>query len=100
MNDDLRSARKAAGLTLRDVSAIFGLSREWLRLVENGALPISADRKVQILEVISRMRSLSSALAANAQEQLEKVKVGIGSGKPGFRTLRKRVAKTFKNPKT
>ena len=41
MDTDLRSARKDAGLTLKEVASMFGLSREWLRLVEKGSLVIA-----------------------------------------------------------
>lgn len=88
MISDIRSARKAAGLTLKEVAAMFGLSREWLRLVEKGTLTIAPERKEQIALVISRL----SSLTAKANESVE----------AGLQKIRDRVqapAQKFKNPK-
>jgi transcriptional regulator with XRE-family HTH domain len=100
MNDDVRLARKAGGLTLAQVAAMFGLSREWLRLVEKGEQPITLERKDQILRVISRLLVLRSMVSANVQGELEKMKVEISGDTPEFRTLQPRIARSFKNRKT
>jgi transcriptional regulator with XRE-family HTH domain len=95
MNDDLRSARKAASLTLREVAAMFGLSREWLRLVEKGEQPITPERKEQVLQVISRLRALRSTVSVNMQSELKKVKVEISGNTPESRTFQPRTRNKF-----
>lgn len=77
MENDLRSARKAAGLTLKDVSAMFGLSREWLRLVEKGSLVIAPERKEQIAEVISRLSSLTGRANESVATGLQKIRARV-----------------------
>jgi len=87
MNDDIRLARKAARLTLKEVAEMFGLSREWLRLVEKGEQPVTPERKEQILQVISRLHALRSTVSVNMQSELKKVKVEIGGNALGARTF-------------
>lgn len=74
MHDDIRLARKAAGLTLAQVAGMFGLSREWLRLVEKGEQPITPERKAEILQVISRMNALTKRLQQNAHTGMQKLR--------------------------
>jgi transcriptional regulator with XRE-family HTH domain len=100
MDDDLRLARKASRLTLAQVAAMFGLSREWLRLVEKGEQPITLERKDQILQAISRLTALRSTIAVNTERDLEKVKAEFGGNTPKYRTLQPRIARSFKNRKT
>jgi transcriptional regulator with XRE-family HTH domain len=88
METDLRSARKEAGLTLKQVASMFGFSREWLRKIENGILPITPAREAEIARVISRL----SSLTAKANESVE----------AGLQKIRARVqapAQKFRNPK-
>jgi|ERR1700693_460195 len=98
--EQLRLARKEAGLTLKEVAAMFGLSREWLRLVEKGEQPVTPERKEQILQTISRLNALRSTLAVNAERELRKVKAEFGGNTPGYRTLQPRIARSFKNLKS
>jgi transcriptional regulator with XRE-family HTH domain len=74
MNDDLRLARKAAGLTLAQVAGMFGLSREWLRQVEKGEQPITPERRAEILQVISRMSALAERLRQNVHKGIQKLR--------------------------
>jgi hypothetical protein len=78
---------------------MFGLSREWLRLVEKGEQPITLERKDQILQAISRLTALRSTLSVNARSELEKVRAEISGDTPGFQTLQPRIARSFKNRK-
>lgn len=100
MNDDIRSARKAARLTLAQVAAMFGLSREWLRLVEVGEQPITLERKDQILQAISRLAAFRSTIAINAESELKKVKAELDGNSLTFRTLGSQMKRSFKNLKT
>jgi len=93
--EQLRLARKEAGLTLKEVAAMFGLSREWLRLVEKGEQHITPERKEQILQVISRLHALRSAVSVNAQSELEKVKAEISGNTPRYRTFQPRTRTKF-----
>lgn len=52
--EEIGLSRKAARLTRTEVSSILRLSREWLRLVENGEQPITHDVKERILQAISQ----------------------------------------------
>jgi transcriptional regulator with XRE-family HTH domain len=89
METDIRSARKAAGLTLKDVAAMFGLSREWLRLVEKGSLVIAPERKEQIAQVISKLSSLTSKTNESVESGLQRIRARI-QAPPAHR---------FRNPK-
>jgi len=75
--NDLRLARKEAGLSLKEVAGMLSRSREWLRLIESGKQPITPARKEQILQVISRLQALRSTVSVNVQSELKKVKVEI-----------------------
>jgi transcriptional regulator with XRE-family HTH domain len=90
MNDDVRLARKAAGLTLAQVAGMFGLSREWLRLVEKGEQPITPERKAEILRVISRMSALTERLQKNVHKGIQKLREKVQGPAAGY----------FKNLKT
>ncbi len=89
MHDDIRLARKTAGLTLAQVAAMFGLSREWLRLVEKGEQPITSERKAQILHVISRLSGVTKRLEQEVHKSMQKLRDKVQAP----------TAHHFKNPK-
>jgi transcriptional regulator with XRE-family HTH domain len=89
MDTDLRSARKDAGLTLKEVASMFGLSREWLRLVEKGSLVIAPERKEQIAQVISRLGSLTAKANKSVETGLQKIRARVHAP----------TAHQFRNPK-
>jgi transcriptional regulator with XRE-family HTH domain len=89
MNDELRLARKAARLTLAQVAAMFGLSREWLRLVEKGEQKITPEKKVQILQVISRLSALTERLENGVQTGIQRVREKVqGPSAHNFKNLK------------
>jgi transcriptional regulator with XRE-family HTH domain len=94
MNDDVRLARKAAGLTLAQVAGMFDLSHEWLRLVEKGEQPITPEKKAEILQVISRMSALTERLQQNVHEGVQKLREEIQGTTAHHFKNRKTVAKT------
>jgi transcriptional regulator with XRE-family HTH domain len=100
VSEDIRLARKEARLTLKEVAAMFGLSREWLRLVEKGEQPVNLERKKQIVQAISRLSALRSTLSVNVQGELKKLKTEIGENKSRFRKVQLRAGQSFKNLKS
>jgi hypothetical protein len=59
---ELRLAVKKAELTLKEVEAIFSISREWLRSVETGEEPITPEHKTHILQLISLLYAWEAEL--------------------------------------
>jgi transcriptional regulator with XRE-family HTH domain len=96
----LRLARKEAGLSLKEVAGMLSRSREWLRLIESGKRTVTPERREQVLQVISRLNALRSTVSANVQSELKKVKVEISGDGHQIRSLGKRVSRTSKNLKT
>jgi transcriptional regulator with XRE-family HTH domain len=94
MHDDIRLARKAAGLTLAQVAGMFGLSREWLRLVEKGEQPITPERKTEILQVISRMSALTERLQENVHKGIQKLREKVQGPTAHHFKNRKTIANT------
>jgi transcriptional regulator with XRE-family HTH domain len=87
--NQIRKARKTVGLTLKQVAAAVGMSHEWLRLAENGQIPVSSERKEQILTVIERLRSLTESFKADVR----RLQIESPAMSPSFKN-RKTVAKT------
>jgi transcriptional regulator with XRE-family HTH domain len=87
--NDILKARKKFGLTLKQVAAAVGMSHEWLRLAEMDEIPVSPERKEQILTVIEDLRALTESFKA----KVRRVQVELPTIKPSFKN-RKTVAKT------
>jgi transcriptional regulator with XRE-family HTH domain len=86
--EDLRAARKKAGLTLKQVASVFGFSHEWLRKIEIGRLPITPEREAEIVQVISRLSSLTARVNGSVATGLQKIRARVQAP-----------AQKFKNPK-
>lgn len=85
MIDDIRSGRKAAGLTLKQVASMFGFSREWLRKIEKGILPITPEREAEIAGVISRLSSLTAKANESVATGLQKIRARVQAPAPKFK---------------
>src|SRR5262245_25142315 len=75
----LRTARAAAGLTLRDLSAVTGLSQPFLSRLERGQVSASIANLLQICRALDL--SMSSLLEGEAPTALDRV-VFRGGGAP------------------
>jgi transcriptional regulator with XRE-family HTH domain len=61
-NQNLRTARMEAGLTLRELGALVGLSYETIRQIEIGEIRGTPARNRHILRAIARLRKMKELL--------------------------------------
>lgn len=64
VGSEIRAAREAAGLTLRQVGDALGRSFEWVRRIEIGTLAVKPEKAQRILQTISRLREIRGTMRA------------------------------------
>jgi transcriptional regulator with XRE-family HTH domain len=72
--ENLRTAREKAGLTLRELGAVVGLSYETIRQIEIGEIIGTPERNKHILRAIERIRDLKKSLGKDFNEMQREFK--------------------------
>lgn len=72
MKSDIRNAREAAHLTRKQVAEPLHRTTEWLRRVEGGSLPATAETRAKILRVIKTLAALRAEFAKKSGEELRR----------------------------
>lgn len=101
--NDIRQARKNAGLTLQQVGAMIGFSHEYVRLAEQGKITVMPERKQLILDAIARLEDIMESLQLETKNgKCEFYARNVGAPKQGrpckAQALRPKSRK-FRNPK-
>lgn len=73
MKSELRLARESARLTRRQVCQPLKRTTEWLRRVESGSLPATAETRAKILRVIETLAAMRAEFQKRTSEKLLRV---------------------------